>query len=123
MYQVPWFILAVAAVDCQKPFLQPVFNTISIGLYSLAYGLWWVQSHQEEWQGNLQATNSLHKLPLFQILEFTQAALVAITSTYLIFETLLPILVFWICFALSLIGGLTLRYMWRKQLRSLTIIS
>lgn len=117
---LPWFVLLVAGVQKQTPFLEPFYNTLTILVYSLCISLYWVVSHDEKWRRKLHATNST-EIVRFQLMEFAAALPMSFATVYLLFDTLIPFPVFWVALFTGTVAQRWTVWIWERQMQTLLL--
>jgi len=81
----------------------------------------WVVANNDKWKSNLAATQSQHNLVKFQCYEAAVAVPTSFISIYLLFESTIPMEVFYTLMVIAVFGRRVVDWTWEKQLRPLSL--
>jgi hypothetical protein len=118
---IPWFVLLVSAFNKTQPFLEITYSTVIICLYTVSMGAWQLVSKTDEWKSKLAATQSQDKLMQFQVAELAVMFPTNFVSVYLLFDSFIPVQLFYVCMLVAVFGRQIVKWMWEKQLHRLTL--
>lgn len=121
MISIPWFVLLTAAFNKTQPFLETTYSTVLICLYMISMGAWWIVKNTDEWKCKLEATQGMDKLHKFQLLEMVVMLPTSFISVYLLFDSLIPIELFYTCLVVAVFGRQFVNWRWERQMHQLTL--
>ena len=116
-----WVVLLTSAFNKTQPFLEPSYSSALICLYSISMAAAWVVKNTDEWQNKLAAVQSHEKLLKFQCCETVIMVPMSMISVFLLFESTIPIEMFYVCLIIAVFGRRIVDWMWEKQLRLLSL--
>lgn len=118
---IPWFVLLVSAFNKSQPFLEITYSTAIAVLYSISMSAYQLVSATDVWKGKLAATHGQAKLMYVQIAELVVMIPTNFVSVYLLFDSMLPIELFYTFMLIAVFGRRILDWMWERQMRTLTL--
>lgn len=118
---IPWFVLLVSAFNKSQPFLEITYSTAIVVLYSISMSTYQFVSATDVWKGKLAATHGQDKLMYVQIAELVVMLPTNFVSVFLLFDSVLPIELFYTFMLLAVFGRRILDWMWERQMRTLTL--
>lgn len=121
MISTPWFVLLTAAFNRTQPFMEKTYTTALICLYTVSMVGWWVVKNADEWKCKLEATQGMDKLYKFQLLEIAVMLPTFFISVYLLFDSLIPIELFYACLVVAVFGRQFVDWRWERQMHQLTL--
>ena len=124
MFAVPWFVLLVAGVDATFPFMTPLTVTVSMLLYAVCGTIWWTFYNDEnnrKWLRQHSACESEHQYR-YSVMEAAVALPTMLASVYLLFESYIPIAVFWVCLVVGVVGRHAADRVWQRNMVVLELI-
>jgi len=118
---IPWFVLLVSAFNKSQPFLDIIYSTVIICLYTVSMSAYQLVEQTEVWKGKLAATNSQDKLVHVQLAELVVMFPTNFVSVFLLFDSVLPNELFYTCMLVAVFARRIVDWMWERQMRTLAL--